>query len=192
VPWLRAHFLDLVERSIAIASPDPHQVLEALGRMAVDIRSGRNPLAESGLVGAFASPAQLETLRSIQGMMSLLEGHGDVTMDRAARDLIPNAAHFSKVLRARRESAGGLTRLFQQLIGLEAKLRQYADGASFVREIENAGGPSSFRSLGRHPRICLAQRKSRRLTNGCHAYGVWRSSRRDSPFRHGRARPLFG
>ena len=96
MPWLRAHFLDLVERSIAIASPDPHQVLEALGRMAVDIRSGKNPLAESGLVGALASPAQLETLRSIQGMMSLLEGHGDVTMDRAARELIPSAAHFSR------------------------------------------------------------------------------------------------
>ena len=141
VPWLRAHFLDLVERSIAIASPDPRQILEALGRMAVEIRSGKNPLAESGLVGALASPAQLETLRSIQGMMSLLEGHGDVTMDRAARELIPNAAHFAKVLRARRESAGGLTKLFQQLIGLEAKLRQYADGARFVREIEKAGGP---------------------------------------------------
>ena len=141
VPWLRAHFLDLVERSVAIASPDPRQVLEALGRMAVDIRSGRNPLAESGLVGALASPAQLETLRSIQGMMSLLEGHGDVTMGRAARDLIPNAAHFSQVLRARRESASGFVKLFQQLIGLEAKLRQYADGARFVREIENTGGP---------------------------------------------------
>ena len=48
VPWLRAHFLDLVERSVAIASPDPRQLLDALGRMAVDIRSGRNPLAESG------------------------------------------------------------------------------------------------------------------------------------------------
>ena len=141
VPWLRAHFLDLVERSVAIASPDPRQVMEAIGRVAVDIRSGRNPLAESGLVGALASPAQLETLRSIQGMMSLLEGHGDVTMDRAARDLIPNAAHFSQVLRARRESASGLTKLFQQLIGLDAKLRQYADGARFVREVESTGGP---------------------------------------------------
>ena len=141
VPWLRAHFLDLVERSVAIASPDPRQVLEALGRMAVDIRSGRNPLAESGLVGALASPEQLETLRSIQGMMSLLEGHGDVTMDRAARDLIPNAARYSQVLRARRESASGLMKFLQQLIGLEAKLRQYADGARFVREIESTGGP---------------------------------------------------
>jgi coenzyme F420 biosynthesis associated uncharacterized protein len=141
VPWLRAHFLELVQQSVAIASPDPRQVLDALGRVAVDIRSGRNPLAESGLVGALASPEQLETLRSIQGMMSLLEGHGDVTMDRAAADLIPSAARFSQVLRARRESAGGITRLFQQLIGLEAKLRQYADGEKFVREIERTGGP---------------------------------------------------
>jgi uncharacterized protein (DUF2342 family) len=62
-------------------------------------------------------------------------------MDRAAMDLIPSAAYFSKVLRARRESAGALTRFFQQLIGLEAKLRQYADGERFVKEIERTGGP---------------------------------------------------
>jgi coenzyme F420 biosynthesis associated uncharacterized protein len=141
VSWLREHFLQLVEHSVAMASPDPRQVLEALGRMAMEIRSGRNPLAESGLVGALASPEQLETLRSIQGMMSLLEGHGDVTMDRAAADLVPSAARFSQVLRSRRESASGLTRFFQQLIGLEAKLRQYADGEKFVREIELTGGP---------------------------------------------------
>ncbi|HLN06110.1 MAG TPA: zinc-dependent metalloprotease [Acidimicrobiales bacterium] len=141
VPWMRAHFLDLVERSVAIASPEPRQVMDAIGRMAVDIRAGRNPLAESGLVGALASPEQLETLRSIQGMMSLLEGHGDVTMDRAALDLIPSAARFSQVLRARRESASGLSKFFQQLIGLDAKLRQYKDGERFVREIERTGGP---------------------------------------------------
>jgi len=141
VPWMRAHFLDLVERSVAIASPEPRQVMDAIGRMAVDIRAGRNPLAESGLVGALASPEQLETLRSIQGMMSLLEGHGDVTMDRAALDLIPSAARFSQVLRARRESASGLSKFFQQLIGLDAKLRQYKDGERLVREIERTGGP---------------------------------------------------
>ena len=141
VPWLRAYFLELVERSVAIASPDPRQLIDALGRMAVDIRYGRNPLAESGLVGALASPEQLDTLRSIQGMMSLLEGHGDVTMDRAAAKLVPSAAQFSHVLRSRRESASGLTKFFQQLIGLEAKLRQYADGERFVREIERNGRP---------------------------------------------------
>ena len=140
VPWMRGHFLDLVERSVAIAAPDGRQMLDALARMASEIRSGRNPLSESGLVGVLASPDQLETLRSIQGMMSLLEGHGDVTMDRAALDRIPSAERFSKVLRARRESKGGLTRVFQQVIGLEAKLRQYAEGERFVRAVEEVGG----------------------------------------------------
>ena len=115
-------------------------------------------------------------------MMSLLEGHGDVTMDRAARDLIPNAAHFSQVLRARRESASGLTKFFQQLIGLEAKLRQYADGARFVREIESDRRPGApVARMAGAPRICRAQRRSRRLSAGCHACGVWRSSQRDAP-----------
>jgi coenzyme F420 biosynthesis associated uncharacterized protein len=151
VPWLRAYFLELVEHSIAIASPDPRQLIEALGRMAVDIRYGRNPLAESGLVGALASPEQLGTLRSIQGMMSLLEGHGDVTMDRAAAKLLPHAAHFSEVLRSRRESASGLTRFFQQLIGLEAKLRQYADGERFVQAVEREGGPELLALVWERP-----------------------------------------
>jgi coenzyme F420 biosynthesis associated uncharacterized protein len=141
VPWLRSYFIALVERGVAIASPDFRQVLDAVGRMAVEILSGRNPIAESGLMGALASPEQLETLRSIQGLMSLLEGHGDVTMDRAACDVIPNAARFSQVLRSRRESASGMTRFFHQLIGFDAKLKQYADGERFVREVERAGGP---------------------------------------------------
>ena len=37
--------------------------------------------------------------------MSLLEGHGDVTMDRAGADRIPNAARFGRVLRQRRQQA---------------------------------------------------------------------------------------
>jgi len=141
ISWLRPHFLDLVEKSVAIAAPDPRQVMDAVGRMTTEIRAGRNPIAESGLVGALASPDQLETIRSIQGMMSLLEGHGDVTMDRAAKDLIPSAERFAKVLRARRESVGGVARFFQQLIGLEAKMRQYAEGERFVEHVEQVGGP---------------------------------------------------
>ena len=37
--------------------------------------------------------------------MSLLEGHGDVTMDRAGADQIPNAERFGQVLRQRRQQA---------------------------------------------------------------------------------------
>ena len=39
--------------------------------------------------------------------MSLLEGHGDVTMDRAGADRIPSAERFSRVLRQRRQQGNG-------------------------------------------------------------------------------------
>jgi coenzyme F420 biosynthesis associated uncharacterized protein len=142
VPWLRSHFLGLVERGLDMAAPDPHHMLEALKRASSEIRAGRNPLAEAGLVGMIADEEQLATLHQVQALMSLLEGHGDVTMDRAGEGLVPGAARFAKVLRERRAEARGVSRLLQQLIGLEAKMRQYAEGERFVEQVERAGGPS--------------------------------------------------
>ena len=64
--------------------------------------------------------------------MSLLEGHGDITMDRAGADRIPSAERFSRVLRQRRQQRG-LAKLFSTLIGLDAKLRQYEAGRAVHR-----------------------------------------------------------
>lgn len=141
VPWLRPHFLSLVHESMALVDPDPARLDAVLGQLVATIRSGRNPLADGGLVALLASPEQRAVLDRVNGMMSLLEGHGDVTMDRAGRDLVPSADRFGKVLRARRESARGLNRIVQQLIGLQAKLSQYAQGEAFIEQVERAGGP---------------------------------------------------
>ena len=88
-----------------------------------------------------ATPEQRLALSRISGMMSLLEGHGDVTMDRAGAGEVPGAAHFSQVLHERRTNAKGLTRLMSKLLGLDAKMRQYAEGERFVQSVEAAGGP---------------------------------------------------
>ena len=141
VPWMRDHFLGLVDKGVSIATPDPKALAGAVARMAGEIRAGKNPLAESGLVGALATPEQTIVLRSIQALMSLLEGHGDIVMNRAAADRIPGAQRFADTLQARRDSAGGLVKLLQQLIGLEAKLRQYQEGERFVEAVERQGGP---------------------------------------------------
>lgn len=141
VPWLRGHFLSLVHESMAMIDPDPARLDAVLSHVIGSIRSGRSPLADGGLVALVATPEQRAVLDRVNGMMSLLEGHGDVTMDRAGRGLVPSADRFGKVLRARRESARGLNRLFQQLIGLQAKLSQYAQGEAFIEAVERAGGP---------------------------------------------------
>ena len=102
-------------------------------------------------MGLVATPEQLEGLHRIQALMSLLEGHGDVTMDRAGAADIPSAPHFSQVLRARRKQAHGLSRILQQLIGIEAKLRQYEEGERFIAAVEDVRRPALLDNAWRGP-----------------------------------------
>ncbi len=142
VPWLRDHFIGLVTELLGPLSGDPAGLAEMVRRAAEELRAGRNPTREGGVVGMLATPEQRLALSKISGMMSLLEGHGDVTMDRAGAAEVPGAAHFSQVLHERRTQARGLTRLMSKLLGLDAKMRQYAEGERFVESVEATGGPA--------------------------------------------------
>ena len=139
VPWLRPHFLSLVDRTLAGIEPDPKQLLSSLKRAADSIRSGRNPLDDGGIVTLVAGPEQYAAIQEIGGMMSLLEGHGDVTMDRAGAELIPSAPTFSQTLHERRRTRG-LAKILSMIIGMDAKMRQYEMGERFIAAVEKAGG----------------------------------------------------
>ncbi|MGD9797373.1 MAG: zinc-dependent metalloprotease [Acidimicrobiia bacterium] len=141
VPWLGAHYRSMVDGILGSVDPDPGRLTDALKRAVAETRAGRNPLDDGGLVGLLATEAQRETLDRVGGLMALLEGHGDVTMDRAGADRIPSAPRFSRVLRARRAARPGPASLVRKLVGLEAKLRQYELGEAFIAEVERAGGP---------------------------------------------------
>jgi coenzyme F420 biosynthesis associated uncharacterized protein len=140
VPWMREHFLGLVQESLGAVDPDPKRFLDAISRVLEGMRSGNNPLDDGGLVALVATPEQRVTLDRISGLMSLLEGHGDVTMDRAGEGRIPSAERFGRVLRQRRQQSQGLAKLLQKLIGLEAKMAQYEQGEKFIEVVESKGG----------------------------------------------------
>ena len=143
VPWMREQFLSLVHASLDSIDPDPKRFLEALRRAVEQMRSGQNPLDDGGLVALLAGPEQYAVLRRIQALMSLLEGHGDVTMNRAGEAHVPSAERFQRVLHERRNS-GGPARLLQKLIGIDAKLRQYEQGERFIEAVEKAAGREAF------------------------------------------------
>jgi coenzyme F420 biosynthesis associated uncharacterized protein len=151
VPWLRRYFVSLVEQGLEPLASDPTKLLDALRRAAQEIRAGHSPIKEAGVIGLVATDEQLAALQRIQALMSLLEGHGDVTMDRAGADAVPGAERFSRVLRERREQARGAAKLLQQVLGLEAKFRQYAEGEKFVRAVEEAGGRALFDRVWQGP-----------------------------------------
>jgi len=141
VPWMREHFLGLVTQLVDMADSDPSRMFTAFGRVAEGVRTRRNPLDDGGLSALFASAEQRAVMDQVGGLMSLLEGHGDVTMDRAALDRVPQADRFARALRSRRQEMGGAQKLLQRLIGLEAKLNQYEQGEKFIAAVEEVGGP---------------------------------------------------
>ena len=139
VPWLRPYFLSLVDETLGSFDPDPKKMVESLKRAVAQARAGHNPLDEGGIVTILATPEQQKTIQRIGGLMSVLEGHGDLIMDRAATDRVPSAERFSNVLHDRRQ-AKGAAKVVQKLVGLEAKLKQYQEGEKFLEALEEAGG----------------------------------------------------
>ena len=137
IPWMRAYFLEQVGAALSLANPDPGALFRRLRDALIDREDTQLRLREGGLPAVFASPEQRAALGRIGGLMALLEGHGDVTMNRAGANLVPSAERFSRVLQARRRQ----TNVLQRLTGIAAKLDQYAAGERFIAAIEADGGP---------------------------------------------------
>ncbi len=150
VPWLRGYFLSLVDQSLGMVDPDPKRLVQALTRAADEMRQGRNPLDEGGLVGLLATPEQRGVISQVQALMSLLEGHGNVVMNHLGRRHVVGQERMARVLQARRQSRG-LTAQLQKLLGLEMKMRQYEVGESFVEAVERSAGLEAIAAAWRGP-----------------------------------------
>ncbi len=143
VPWLRPHFLGLVNELVDAVDPDPKQFVETIKKLAEQKKNGEDVM-EGGISSMFASAEQKEIMDRMTGLMSLLEGHGDIVMDRAGKDLIPSQPRFHRVFSNRRSKSSGPAKVIQKLMGMEAKMAQYAEGEKFVEAVEAAGGPDLF------------------------------------------------
>ncbi len=145
VPWLRPYFLSLVEELLDAVDPDTAALLDKIKDIRTERANGTGPtLKDGGLSTLLASPEQRKTLDKMTGLMSLLEGHGDIIMDRAGSGLIPSQPRFARVMSQRRTNASGPAKFMQRLLGFEAKLAQYEEGETFIHAVEAAGGKELF------------------------------------------------
>ena len=151
VPWLRPRFLELVNQMLDEVEPDPDRIKQGLQEFIKLRREGHDPMADGGVAQLFASERQRELLDCVGGMMSLVEGHGAVTMSRAANGHIPHASRFHRVMHERRNSATGVARIMQKLMGIEAKLAQYQAGEEFIAAIESERGNRAVDVIWRDP-----------------------------------------
>lgn len=148
-PWLRPHLLGQVA---AIVDAADESIWRDLGRRVEQLRRDREDgrPASLRLVNAISSPATVAAMDQISAVMSLLEGHADVMMDRAGSKVIPSVATIRGRFDARR-ARGGVVALVNRLIGMDAKLAQYADGAQFCRHVVRVGGLDLLNQAFRGP-----------------------------------------
>ncbi|WP_347351663.1 zinc-dependent metalloprotease [Intrasporangium sp.] len=149
VPWLREHVVAETQRLAVDLAPTPEDVLARLQQLATRlpevIRSGE------GLGQLFATEEQRARIADLTAVMSLLEGHADVVMDDVGPRVIPTVAEIRAKFDRRRASSVGIDRLLRKLLGLEAKLRQYRDGAGFVRAVTDAVGRDGLAQVWTSP-----------------------------------------
>ncbi len=142
VPWLRSYFLDLASSMVSSSEPDASRWSVLLERLEESGVAGLLSLDESGLPGLMATPAELDRLDKVQALMSLLEGHGHVVMDRIASRYLVSWRRMSQLVMERRHSPRVAALL--RLTGLEMKVRQYDEGRNFVLQVEKRAGWSTL------------------------------------------------
>ena len=133
---MRDYFLSLVGELVASSKTSRGQIARVVGELTRGDTSRDDLLGDEGLIGLFASPEQRVVLDKVQALMSLLEGHGHVVMDRIGEREIVDVARMSSVLTARRKDPR--TAAFMKLVGIEMKLKQYEQGARFITGVEKA------------------------------------------------------
>lgn len=159
-PWLADH---LRERARALSGDvlrgpgaGAERVAGALRglRSAVDGARGgaAGTRTGSGLLDLATTAEQRRSLAEVTAVMALLEGHADVVMDDVGPAVVPTVATIRRRFTARRGSSRGLLdAVLRHGLGLEAKLRQYADGARFVRGVVAEVGTGGFNAVWSSP-----------------------------------------
>ena len=151
VPWLRDHlrseialFLDQAELDASAYAAMFREAVQRLGR---SVRGE----GELSLVDLMQSPEQRAVLDRLTAVMSLLEGHADFVMDGVGPSVIPTVETIRSKFTSRRASGTPLDQLLKRLLGLDAKLRQYKDGAAFVRRVVDRVGMEGFNRVWTGP-----------------------------------------
>jgi coenzyme F420 biosynthesis associated uncharacterized protein len=146
VPWMRDHLFSLIGALTDTIQPDA-MTEDLLKRISEAVRSG----GKGTLIDLMGTPEQKEILDRVTGVMSLLEGHADVVMDGVGPSVIPTVAKIRRRFDERRKGVGVLDKLLRRLLGLDAKMAQYRDGAAFVRAVVDQSGMEGFNAVWAGP-----------------------------------------
>ncbi|WP_278235429.1 zinc-dependent metalloprotease [Isoptericola sp. AK164] len=156
-PWLADHLAgrlggllrDVTTSSVELSHAPLRDKVALVGRTLLDAVRGDLTTPVDQVMG----PEQKEQLAEITAVMALLEGHADVMMDAVGRRVVPSVRTIRSRFEKRRDGEGAprLDVVLRRVLGMDAKLAQYRDGAAFVREVEKQVGRDGLNAVWAEP-----------------------------------------
>jgi coenzyme F420 biosynthesis associated uncharacterized protein len=151
VPWLRDYVQGQMTEFLLASELDPAAILQRI-RAAADAMAGAVRGGDGGsLLEAVATPAQREIMDRLTAVMTLVEGHGDYVMDAVGPQVVPTVAEIREKFNSRRGSSGRIEQMFRRILGIDLKMKQYAEGSRFVRAIVDEAGMDTFNKVWTSP-----------------------------------------
>lgn len=155
VPWLREYFAGEVGRFLSGFEETATGALNRLPELIKAARrraSGEEPgVGPLGLMELLQSPEQRMVFDRLLALSTLLEGHADHVMDAVGPAVVPSVTTIRQRFTARRRGGGVLDRMLRTLLGVDAKVKQYAIGAAFTRQVVDAVGMDGFNAIWTSP-----------------------------------------
>ncbi|MBL0888421.1 hypothetical protein HGK34_19390 [Myceligenerans sp. I2] len=152
-PWMADHLrgrtrdlvTELTRTSAELARARIDRKIAVVGKALLDALRERGDT----LVDGFLTPDQKDALADITAVMALLEGHADVMMDAVGPSVVPSVRRIRARFERRRDGEGrpAFDVVLRRLLGMDAKLAQYRDGAAFVRAVERAVGRDGLNAV---------------------------------------------
>jgi coenzyme F420 biosynthesis associated uncharacterized protein len=152
VPWLRGYLADIVRELLDgldvqsgglfdLKLPDLSKLAD-LSKLTdlSNLRDVADSIKDGGLVSLGLTGERRELLERAQAFMALLEGYAEHVMDAVGADLLSDLDAMRGALERRRKEKSGFLRLFERLIGMDLKLRQYEQGKAFCDAVVELGG----------------------------------------------------
>jgi coenzyme F420 biosynthesis associated uncharacterized protein len=151
VPWLGDHLRSLIAEFTDATDVDAAALSRLLSGGLAEVVKILRGTSDASLLDLVQNERQRDVVDKMTGVMSLLAGHADVVMDGVGPEVIPTVTDIRASFERRRRGASGFDRIVRRLLGLEAKMRQYRDGAVFVRAVTEKVGRDDFNAVWAEP-----------------------------------------
>jgi coenzyme F420 biosynthesis associated uncharacterized protein len=152
VPWLGEHLEQRVGALVTALDLDPKVLRERItGAVRELARAARGDDAGQGLLALIQGAESKAIMDEITAMMSLVEGHAEYVMDAVGPEVVPSVAAIRAKFDRRRKGSGVFDRMVRRLLGIDVKMRQYAEGGAFTRAVVEAIGMEGFNAVWSSP-----------------------------------------